>query len=159
MSEVDLAKVDEVVDKYGCDDGMLIQILQDVQAEYRWLPKEALKRVCAKLGIPLSRAYRIATFYTLFSLEPRGRHVVNVCLGTACHVRGGARILEKLEQSLDITSGHTTPDRKFTLQRVNCLGCCALGPVITVDEEAHGRLGVKDIDGILEKYDGTSAQE
>ena len=151
--EIELAKVDEVVDKYKGDDGMLIQILQDVQSEYRWLPKEALERVCKKLGIPISRAYRIATFYTAFSLEPRGRHLVNVCLGTACHVRGGARILEKLEQSLDITAGHTTPDQKYSLERVNCLGCCALGPVITVDEEAHGRLGVKDVDGILNMYE------
>ncbi len=151
--EIELAKVDEVVDKYNGDEGMLIQILQDVQNEYRWLPKDAIVRVCKKLGIPISRAYRIATFYTAFSLEPRGRHLVNVCLGTACHVRGGARILEKLEQSLDITAGRTTSDQKYSLERVNCLGCCALGPVITVDEEAHGRLGVKDIDGILEGYE------
>ncbi|MFO8102211.1 MAG: NAD(P)H-dependent oxidoreductase subunit E, partial [Dehalococcoidia bacterium] len=94
--EASLEQVDRIVDSYGSKDDMLIQILQDVQAEYNWLPKEAIVRVCERLNIPVSRAYRIATFYTLFSLEPRGRHVVNVCLGTACHVRGGPRILEKV---------------------------------------------------------------
>ena len=151
--EIELAKVDEVVDKYKGDEGMLIQILQDVQNEYRWLPKDAIVRVCKKLGIPISRAYRIATFYTAFSLEPRGKHLVNVCLGTACHVRGGPRILDKTVQVLGVAAGHTTPDMKFTVERVNCLGCCALGPVITVDGEVHGRLVAKDVDEILANYD------
>ncbi len=151
--EIELAKVDEVVEKYKGDAGMLIQILQDVQGEFRWLPKEAMHRVCEKLRIPISRAYRIATFYTAFSLAPRGEHVVNVCLGTACHVRGGPRILDKTVQVLEVEVGHTTPDMKFTVERVNCLGCCALGPVMTVDEDVHGRLVTKDVDEILARYD------
>ncbi len=151
--EVDLIKVDEVVDKYKADDGMLIQILLDIQNEFRWLPKEALNRVCEKLSIPISRVYRIATFYALFSLEPRGKHLVNICLGTACHVRGGPRILDKTAQVLGVEAGHTTSDMNFTIERVNCLGCCALGPVMTVDGDVHGRLGTKDVDGILAQYD------
>ena len=151
--EATLEKVDQIVDGYGGNDNMLIQILQDVQAEYNWLPKEAIVRVCERLQIPVSRAYRIATFYTLFSLEPRGRHLINVCLGTACHVRGGPRILEKVQEVTGISAGQTTPDRRYTLERVNCLGCCALGPVMTVDGEAHGKLSVKDMAGILESYE------
>ncbi len=151
--EIELAKVDEVVDKYNCDEGMLIQILLDVQNEFRWLPKEALHRVCERLSIPISRAYRISTFYALFSLEPRGKHLVNVCLGTACHVRGGPRILDKTAQRLGVEAGHTTSDMKFTVERVNCLGCCALGPVMTVDGEVYGRLGTHDVDEVLAHYD------
>ncbi|MFO8102139.1 MAG: NAD(P)H-dependent oxidoreductase subunit E [Dehalococcoidia bacterium] len=151
--DVSLEMVDKIVDSYGSRDNMLIQILQDVQTEYNWLPREAIIRVCERLQIPVSRAYRIATFYTLFSLEPRGRHVVNVCLGTACHVRGGPRILEKVQEVTGISAGQTTPDMRYTVERVNCLGCCALGPVITVDGEAHGKLSGKDIPGILEVYE------
>ena len=151
--EINLEKVDRIADSYNNKDDMLIQILQDVQTEYNWLPKEAIIRVCEKLRIPVSRAYRIATFYTLFSLEPRGRHLVNVCLGTACHVRGGQRILEKAQETMSISAGHTTTDMRYTLERVNCLGCCALGPVITVDGEAHGKLAVKDIEVILSSYE------
>jgi len=151
--ETSLEKVDQIVGSYAGEANMLIQILQDVQTEYNWLPKEAIVRVCEELRIPVSRAYRIATFYTLFSLEPRGRHVVNVCLGTACHVRGGARILEKVQEVTGISAGHTTTDMRYTLERVNCLGCCALGPVITVDGEAHGKLAVKDVEDILNSYE------
>ncbi len=151
--ETSLEKVDHIVDSYTCDDSMLIQILQDVQTEYNWLPREAIVRVCEKLQIPVSRAYRIATFYTLFSLQPRGRHLVNVCLGTACHVRGGPRILEKVQEITGISAGHTTADMRYSLERVNCLGCCALGPVMTVDGEAHGKLVVKDVEGILNRYE------
>jgi NADH-quinone oxidoreductase subunit E len=149
----ELDKIDEIIDKYEGEEGILIQVLQDVQAEYNWLPREALVRVCERLGIPLSRAFSIATFYKAFSLEPRGRHVANVCMGTACHVRGGPRILEKVEQVLGIGAGETTPDHRFSLERVNCLGCCALGPVIVVDGEAHGKLDVSKVQGVLDSYE------
>ncbi len=149
----DTQQIDQILDKYNCEPGMLIQILQDVQAVYNWLPKEAMARVCERLDIPISRAYRIATFYTIFSLEPRGRHIINVCLGTACHVRGAQRIFDKVQDVTCLKAGHTTEDLKFTMERVNCLGCCALGPVITVDGEAHGKLTVKDIEGILSSYE------
>ena len=145
--------IDRIIDKYNGEDGILIQVLQDVQAEYNWLPQEALVRVCERLDIPLTQAYSIASFYKAFSLEPRGRHVANVCMGTACHVRGAPRVLDKVEQVLGIQAGATTPDLRFSLERVNCLGCCALGPVIVIDGEAHGKLTLSEVEGILDSYE------
>ncbi len=150
---MELDTIDDIINKYDGEDGILIQVLQDVQAEYNWLPREALDRVCERLGIPLTRAYSIASFYKAFSLVPRGRHIANVCMGTACHVRGAPRVLDKVEQVLGIKSGETTPDRRFSLERVNCLGCCALGPVMVIDGEAHGKLAVSEVDGILDSYE------
>ena len=146
-------KVTQIVDRYASEEGVLIQVLLDVQREYNWLPREALKRVSERLGIPVSYIYRIATFYKAMSLTPVGRHLVNVCLGTACHVRGGPKILDKVEQLLGIKAHETTNDMKFTLKRVNCLGCCALGPVIVVDGEAYGKLTVAKVKEVLNKYD------
>jgi len=146
-------KVTQIVDRYASEEGVLIQVLLDVQREYNWLPREALKRVSERLEIPVSYIYRIATFYKAMSLTPVGRHLVNVCLGTACHVRGGPKILDKVEQLLGIKAHETTNDMKFTLKRVNCLGCCALGPVIVVDGEAYGKLTVAKVKEVLNKYD------
>ena len=148
--EVD--RVDQIIDRYATEDGALIQILLDVQREFNWLPKEALVRISERLEIPVSHMYRVASFYKALSLTPIGRHLISVCLGTACHVRGGAKILDKAEQVLGIKDGETTPDQKFTLHRVNCLGCCALGPVMVVDGEAHGKLGVAHVKEVLNKY-------
>ena len=148
--EVD--RVDHIIDSYAGEEGILIQVLLDVQSEYNWLPKEALKRIGERLGIPVSYMYRIASFYKAMSLAPVGRHIINVCLGTACHVRGGPKILDKAEQLLGIKAGGTTKDMKFTLKRVNCLGCCALGPVMVVDGEAHGKLAPSKVEEILNKY-------
>ena len=144
-------RVDQIVDHYVTEDGALIQILLDVQREYKWLPKEALMRISERLGIPVTHMYRVASFYKAMSLTPRGRHLIRVCLGTACHVRGGPRVLDKVEQVLDINAGETTQDMKFTLERVNCLGCCALGPVIVVDGEAHGNLAPAKVEEILSR--------
>jgi NADH-quinone oxidoreductase subunit E len=146
-------EIDEIIDSYQGKQGTLIQILLDVQSEYNWLPENALRRVSKRLGIPFSEVYRTASFYKALSLTPRGRHLVRVCLGTACHVRGGARILDKAEQILSIKASETTQDMKFTLERVNCLGCCALGPVMVVDEETHGKLTVAKVEEALNKYD------
>lgn len=153
MTVQETERVDQIVDRYAGEEGTLIQILLDVQREYGWLPREVLVRISERLGIPVTRAYRIASFYTAMSLTPVGRHMVSVCLGTACHVRGGPRILDKAEQVLGIKAGQTTEDMKFTLQRVNCLGCCALGPVMVVDGEAHGKLSTASVEDILDKYD------
>ena len=133
----ELAQIDKTVDKYGYDKSALIQILLDIQRENRWLPKEALMWVSQKLDIPLARIYHIATFYKAFSLVPQGRHSVAVCMGTACHVRGAPRLLDKVVETLKIEPGETSKDMRFTLNTVNCLGCCALGPVMLVDEEYH----------------------
>jgi len=149
----ELHGVDAVIDKYQGDKSSLIQILLDVQAQLHWLPKSALRWVSERLGVPLAQVYNIATFYKAFNLLPQGRHVVQVCLGTTCHVQGGPRLLGKVEQVLGIKPGDTTPDQKFTLQTVNCLGCCALGPVMVVDGDFHGKLAVTKVGEIFDKYD------
>jgi NADH-quinone oxidoreductase subunit E len=149
---MELEAVDRIIDRYDGEDGILIQVLQDVQAEYRWLPREAVERVCERLGLPLTQAYSVASFYKAFSLVPRGRHLGSVCVGTACHVRGAPRVLDKVEQALGVKAGETTSDQRFSLEKVNCLGCCALGPVMVIDGEAHGNLAVSEIDGILDTY-------
>jgi NADH-quinone oxidoreductase E subunit len=132
--------VDKIIDKYGNRRRFLIAVLQDIQEAERYLPKEALCRVAQRLGMPLVDVYSVATFYSAFSLEPRGRHEVTVCLGTACHVRGSNRILEEFERQIGVGAGHTTKDGEFTLESVNCLGCCAIGPVVVVDKVYHGEM-------------------
>ncbi len=144
--------VSKIVDKYQEDRGMLIQILLDVQSGLGWLPKEVLTEVSKQLGVPLTRVYQVTTYYKAFSLAPRGRHLVRVCMGTACQVRGSPLIRDRLQQLLCIEPGETSPDMKFSLETVNCLGCCAKGPVITVDDAYYGPLGVSDVDEVLEKY-------
>jgi NADH-quinone oxidoreductase subunit E len=145
-------KVKSILDNYQRDKGMLVSILQDIQAEYNYLPKEVLVEVSQKLDAPLSQVYSVATFFKAFSLEPRGRHLISVCLGTACHVRGAVRILEAIERELDIKAGKTTKDLNFTLETVNCVGCCALGPVVVVDGEYHGQMRTDKVKTLLESY-------
>jgi len=146
-------RIDEIIDKYEGEEGVLIQLLLDIQNEFKLVPKEAIARISTRLQIPISHIYRIVSFYNVLSLEPTGRHVIQVCLGTACHVRGGPRILDEVENLLKIKAGTTTEDLKFTVKRVNCIGCCALGPVMLVDEDYHGKLSPTDVKGILARYD------
>jgi NADH:ubiquinone oxidoreductase subunit E len=127
----------------------LIQVLQDIQDRIHWLSAEALEHVARTLGVPLAQVYGVATFYKSFSLEPRGRHVCTICLGTACHVRGGQALLEHFERKLGITAGRTTPDGRFTLDRVNCLGACALAPLAVVDGRYYGRMSEAKADSVL----------
>jgi NADH-quinone oxidoreductase subunit E len=145
-------QIDRIIDKYINDEGVLIQLLLDVQHEFNWIPKEAIMRINERLKIPVSEIYRVASFYTALSLKPRGRHLIRVCLGTACYVRGGPRILDSVECRLGIRAGETTSDGKFTLETVNCLGCCALGPVIEIDGQYHGRLTSVNIEKMLSSY-------
>jgi NADH-quinone oxidoreductase subunit E len=145
-------KANEVITQSKKSGESLIEVLQDIQAEYNYLPREVLDQISQELQIPLSQVLRVATFYAAFSLKPRGRHLINVCLGTACHVRGGGRILEKLERDLGIKSGATTSDLKFSLETVRCIGCCSLAPVIRIDEDTHGRLKQDKVPRILKKY-------
>ncbi|MBN1862795.1 MAG: NADH-quinone oxidoreductase subunit NuoE [Dehalococcoidales bacterium] len=146
------AQVDSILKRYQRDPGMLVAILQDVQAEQNYLPREALERVGEGLGVPLSQVYSVATFFKALSLKPRGRHLINVCLGTACHVRGAVKVLEAIERELAIKSGETTEDLAFTLETVNCVGACALGPVVIVDKDYHGQMNSEKVKGVLKNY-------
>jgi len=150
---VDPKFLDSMLDRNGHNPEALIMILQDITAEYNYLPREALTYVAEKLDIPVSRIYGAATFYKAFSLTPRGKYIINVCLGTACHVRGAGKIMESIGERLNIKEGETTPDLKFTLESVRCLGCCALGPVITVNEKAHGGLDRAKTLKIIKEYE------
>ena len=144
-------KIKEILKYYRSEKNQLIHILQDIQVEYRYLPKESLSLVSRELKIPLSQVYSVANFYNAFSLKPRGKHLVSVCLGTACHVRGGKRVAEEVERTLSIKSGETTPDLNFTLETVNCLGACALGPVVVVDGHYHGQMTSLKMKKLLSK--------
>ena len=145
--------VHRIIEHYGKRDRSLIAMLQDIQKEKGYLPKEALKIVAEEVDVPLSRLYSLATFYKAFSLVPRGRHIVHVCTGTACHVRGAMKLIDKLEQTLEIKNSETTQDNRFTLEEVRCVGCCGLAPVVVIDEEFHGKLTQKDIGKMLDKYE------
>lgn len=145
-----LERVDEIVASYQAKPTALIMILQEIQQELHYLPKEALERVSLKMDLAMSQIYGVATFYKAFSLEPRGRHHICVCTGTACHVRNSQSIVEKLERDLNVERGHTTADREYTLETVNCVGACALGPVLVADEKYWGHLTVSDVDKVLE---------
>ena len=145
-------KVGSILDNYHYNKGMLISILQDIQAEYNYLPREALMEVSQGLEVPLSRVYSVATFFRSFSLTPRGRHIINVCLGTACHVRGGVRILEEIERELGIKPGETTGNLRFTLETVNCVGACALGPIVIIDGGYSGQMKMDKVKTLLENY-------
>ena len=149
---MEVSKIDSIIQQYGARESAILGILQDIQVEEKYLPKEALEYVSQKMNIPLVQVFRIATFYNALSLKPRGRHKIDVCLGTACHVRGGGRILEKLERELGIPVGETTKDKKFTLESVRCLGCCSLGPVAVVDGKVFGRLGQDKVSGLLKEF-------
>jgi len=149
---VDNEKLESVLCKHKNSRKNLIAILQDIQVEYRYLPEEALRFVSRALSIPLIDVVGVATFYRAFSLTPRGEHICKVCLGTACHVRGGPKILEEVERILEIKAGETTVDEKFTLETVACLGCCAIGPVMVVDDEYHAPMSVRKVTTVLDKY-------
>jgi len=149
---MDLKKVDQIIDKYNAEKSSLIGIFQDIQAEWRYLPREAIARVVERLGIPITQAYMVATFYKSFSLVPRGEHEIHVCLGTACHLRGGQRLVENFERTLNVKAGETTADKKFTLETVNCLGACALAPLVRVDQKNYGKMSGDRITKIIKEY-------
>jgi NADH-quinone oxidoreductase subunit E len=146
-------KVKRITGRYRHQEGFLVSILQDIQTEYKYLPREALTEVSHNLNIPLSQVYSVATFFKAFSLKPRGRHLVDVCLGTACHVRGAVRVLEAIERELGIKAGETTPDMKYTLETVNCVGACALGPIVVVDGEHVGGMKTDRVKPLMDSYD------
>ncbi len=146
------AKVDQILDKYEHREGFLVSILQDVQVQYNYLPKNVLVKVSQDLKVPLTQVYSVATFFKAFSLKPRGRHLIHVCLGTACHVRGAVKVLDKMELEIGIKAGETTKDKRFTLERVNCVGACALGPMVIIDGQYSGEMKIEKVKPLLEKY-------
>lgn len=151
--------VEEVLDSRPARADELIAILQDIQAAFHYLPEEALRKVALRLRIPLSDVFHVATFYNCFSLEPRGRHLVRVCLGTACHVRGGQRILDKVLRELNLPESGTTSDFDFSVEAVRCIGCCGLAPVMRVDQSTFGHLQQSRIPKILKKYQPSPGKE
>ena len=146
------SKVTEIVEKYGNDTNAIVAILQDIQEAHNYLPREELEKLSTEMDVPLSRILSVATFYKAFSLTPRGKYPINFCLGTACHVRGGGRIMDKIERELGIERGETTEDLQFSLEEVRCLGCCGLAPVMMVGKDVQGKLTESNVVPILDEY-------
>jgi NADH-quinone oxidoreductase subunit E len=151
MIEADREKLDNIIKKYEGEKGFLIQLLLDLNNELSWLSRDVICELSRRIGIPKSQIFRVASFYKAMSLKPVGRHKISVCMGTACQVRGAEKLLDTTESRLGIKSGETTSDWNFTLNRVNCLGCCAIGPVMVVDDEYHGRMNSKRTEKMLQK--------
>jgi NADH-quinone oxidoreductase E subunit len=146
--------IHNIVDHYQAKPTALIMVLQDIQKHYRYLPKEALKLVALRMGLPIAQIYGVATFYRTFSLKPKGKNHICVCTGTACHVRQADVIVNKLETKLGIRPGETTKDQSFSLETVNCLGACALGPLVTANESYYGNMTATKVDRMIEKLRG-----
>lgn len=149
----DVSEIEDLlnVEKDG-ENASLMAVLEHVQARYRYLPKDALILISERMGVPLSQAYSVATFYNAFSLEPKGKHIISVCLGTACMVRGARKVLDRVSDKLGIEPGETTQDGEFTLEMVYCLGACALGPITVIDGEHFGQMTASRVDRVLEEF-------
>ena len=154
VDDIDFLELDRIIEEdFGNDKENLIMILQAIQKRYNFLPRSALAYLASKINVPYSKIYGVATFYSTFSLEPRGRNIVSICLGTACHVRGAERVHERLEEKLGIRDGQTTGDNRYTLESVRCIGCCSLGPVVKINEDMHGRISPDEVSKILDPYE------
>ena len=147
-----VAKLNSIIEKFKGKPGGLIPVLEEAQVALEYIPISVQKRIASGLNLPLSRVYGVVTFYSFFTMTPRGKHTVRVCLGTACYVRGGKALTEALENQFGIKQGETTADRMFTLESVRCLGACGLGPVVVVDEDIHGRLKPGKVKEVLSQY-------
>ena len=157
--EESLSGIKDILERHPANRGSLIPVLQDVQEAFGYLSEEAIEELARLMGISANEIYGVATFYTQFRFNPPGRHTIQSCQGTACHVRGGRKILDELEQRLGITAGQTTADGQFDLQRLACLGCCALAPVVAVDGKVYARMTAKKIPSVLSQYDGKEGME
>jgi len=149
---MDNDKIEEIISRHRGKPGSLIHVLLEIQSENHWLPRDVLDRVSRSLEVPLSQVLQVATFYKTFRLTPRGRHEVQVCTGSSCHVRGSARVLDAVQALLGIKPGETDPDSRFSLETGNCLGCCNLGPEIIVDGKHHGRVTPDKAEEVLKNY-------
>lgn len=152
-------QIEEIIERYPDQPEYLIALLQDIQGNYGYISPEAMEQACDRTGVPLTQGYSVATFYQSFRLDPKGDHEVRVCLGTACHLKGGQRIVEELERQLDVEAGGTTEDLRYTLNTVNCVGACALAPVIQVDEEYHPNMTAKKLAKQLKAMDKADASQ
>jgi NADH-quinone oxidoreductase subunit E len=150
--EVEISKVDTIIEKHGLVQRGLIPALLDIQDTYHYLPPAALQRVAERMQIPMIRVHQVAAFYKAFSLEPRGKHIITVCLGTACHVRGGDLLVDQVGRLLDIEPGKTTKDMLFTLEAVNCLGACSLGPIMVIDGKYYGHMAASKVERVIDQY-------
>ena len=151
--QIELSRLDALLEPYLGKKGMVIPILQKVQEHFGYLPRPAVEHVARRMRIPLSRLYGVATFFAQFKMVPRGRYIIRVCKGTACHIQGSPKIAERIEEILKIQVGETTPDLKFTLEEVACIGACALAPVMVINDDPHGRLTPDRIKEILGSYE------
>jgi NADH:ubiquinone oxidoreductase subunit E len=152
--DIDFRQLDDIIEnQFDSNKENLIMILQAIQKQFNYLPRPALNYLAAKIGIPYSKIYGVATFYATFSLEPRGRNIISICTGTACHVRGAERIREQISENLHITNGQTTPDKRFTLETVRCIGCCSLGPVVKINDDMHARINTDAVEKVLDQYE------
>jgi NADH:ubiquinone oxidoreductase subunit E len=149
---MDFGKVDTIIEKYNGDEKSILAILQDIQAYLNYLPREAMEYVAKKLDVSFAKVASLATFFSSFSLEERGEHIVTVCMGTACHVRGAPRVLSEIERQLEIKNGETTADKNYTIETVNCVGACALGPLIIVNGNYHGNIATSGVSQMLDEY-------
>lgn len=149
---MDAQMVETILQRHPKDPSSIIQVLLDIQNELYYLPRDVLDYVSDYLNVPLSRTYGLATFYKAFSLKPKGKYPIAVCTGTACHVQGAVKILEQIERELKVKEGETTPDKKFSVETVRCLGCCGLAPVVTVGKNLHGKVPTSKISKILKQY-------
>ena len=148
---MDINNVETIIDRHGKDEKALIQAMLAIQEEFHYLPEEALKLISEKLNVPMIRIYQVAAFYKVFRLEPRGKHIITVCNGTACHVRGSNMLVDQVDRVLKIAPGETTEDKEFTLEEVSCLGCCAIAPVLTIDEKKYGNMSVSKVERVIKK--------
>jgi NADH:ubiquinone oxidoreductase subunit E len=155
---MDMTNIDAIIDRYNRAPSSLLAIMQDVQDQERYLPREAMQRISELLAVPITRVYQMATFFESFHLEPRGKHVCTVCMGTACHVRGAARLVEQLERDLEIPSGSTTGDLMFTIEEVNCVGACALGPLVIINGEYHGNMTSSNLQRVVKRIKKAEAK-
>ncbi len=152
--DIDYLKLDHIIEsEFESDKENLIMILQAIQRQYNYLPGPALGYLAAKIGVSLSKIHEVATFYSTFSLTPRGRNIISICLGTACHVRGAERVKERIMDNLHISAGETSKDMRFTLESVRCIGCCSLGPVVKINEDTYSRIAPDEVSKMLNAYE------
>ncbi|MEA2102883.1 MAG: NAD(P)H-dependent oxidoreductase subunit E [Thermodesulfobacteriota bacterium] len=149
---VDIERINEVISRYDRSEEFILAILQDFQKEFHYVPQEGMERLSEIIHVPQSRIYAMSTFYNALSLEPKGRHTIKVCTGTACHLKGAVDILETVERELDVKRNSTTEDKRFSVDCVNCVGACAMAPVIVVDDDYHGHMSSSRIMDVLKKY-------